>query len=405
MADIIQIRRDTAANWGTADPVLAQGEFAWALDTNTLKLGDGTTVYSLLPTFSGSIEAQDDGVSIVSAMTFNFTGAGITVTDVGGVATINVPAPPGAPVDSVFGRVGAVAALNGDYTAGQITYVNTGSGLTAITVQGAIDEIDTRVDALEALPGAPVDSVFGRTGAVVAVSGDYNALQITYSNATSALTAVTAQAAIDEVEGRVDALEALPAPPVDSVFGRTGAVVAQASDYDANQIDFDDSGVSITAADVQDAIEQLYARVGVFESFNTDTTTNLNTAGLTQVPIFGTITQAGPAGYFTVAGNLLTVNVAMRIKVSANVSYSANSTRVNAAIGASFNGAITGATGRSGYIRNNNGHNESSVHMSTILDCAIGDQIGLFSQQQAAGGATTMTAARSNYIVEIMELL
>lgn len=463
MADIIQIRRDTAANWGTADPVLAQGEFAWALDTNTLKLGDGTTVYSLLPTFSGSIEAQDDGVSIVSAMTFNFTGAGITVTDVGGVATINVPAPPGAPVDSVFGRVGAVTAQNGDYTAGQITYVNTGSGLVAITVQGAIDEIDTRVDALEALPGAPVDSVFGRAGTVVAVAGDYTGGQISYSNASSGMVAANVQAAIDEVEarvdtleaapaapvdsvhgrtgavvsvagdydadqvdydnttsglaatdtqeaideveGRVDALEALPAPPVDSVFGRTGVVVAQASDYDANQIDFDDSGVPVTAADVQDAIEQLYARVGVFESFNTDTTTNLNTAGLTQVPIFGTITQAGPAGYFTVGGNLLTVNVAMRIKVSSNVSYTATSNRVNAAIGASLNGTITGATGRSGYIRNNNGHNESSVHMSTILDCAIGDQIGLFSQQQAAGGATTMIVARSNYIVEIMELL
>lgn len=346
MADIIQIRRDTAANWGTVDPVLAQGEFAWALDTNTLKLGDGSTIYSLLPTFSGSIEAQDDGVSIVSAMAFNFTGSGVVVTNVGGVATIAIAAPPGAPVDSVFGRTGIVVAQNGDYTAGQITYDNAGSGLSAITVQAAVDEIETRVDNLESA-GAPVDSV----------------------------------------------------------FGRTGVVVAQASDYDADQVDFDDTNVPITAPDAQSAIQQLYDRVGVFEAFNTDTTTDLNTAGLTQVPIFGTITQAGPAGYFTVAGNLLTVNIAMKIKVSSNVNYQAIANRVNAAIGTSFNGVITGATGRSGYIRNNSGHNESSVHMSTILDCAIGDQIGLFSQQQAAAGATTMIAARSNYIVEIMELL
>ncbi len=65
MADIIQIRRDTAANWSSANPVLAQGEFGWEIDTNVLKLGDGTTVYNSLPEFSGSIDVQDDGTSIV----------------------------------------------------------------------------------------------------------------------------------------------------------------------------------------------------------------------------------------------------------------------------------------------------------------------------------------------------
>lgn len=405
MADIIQIRRDTAANWASVNPVLAQGEFAWAFDTNVLKLGDGTNTYTALPTFSGSIEAQDDGASIVSAMVFNFTGGGVTVTDVGGVATINIPSAPAAPVASVFGRTGAVVAVAGDYTATQVTYSNATSGLTATNTQAAIDEVEARVDTLEAAPGAPVDSVFGRTGAVVAVAGDYNAIQVSYSNAVSGLTATNTQAAIDEVEARVDVLESAPGAPVDSVFGRTGAVVAVAGDYTATQVTFDDSGVPVTAPNTQSAIQQLYDRVGVFEAFNTDTTTNLNTAGLTQVPIFGTTTQAGPAGYFTVAGNVLTVNVAMRVKVSANVSYTSNTNRTNAAIGASLNGAIQGATGRSGYIRNNNGHNEASVHMSTIIDCAIGDQLGLFSQQQAAAGAVTMSAARSNYIVEIMELL
>ena len=48
MADKIQIRRDTAANWTSANPVLAQGELALETDTSKLKAGDGTTVWSSL---------------------------------------------------------------------------------------------------------------------------------------------------------------------------------------------------------------------------------------------------------------------------------------------------------------------------------------------------------------------
>jgi hypothetical protein len=48
---------------------------------------------------------------------------------------------------------------------------------------------------------------------------------------------------------------------VTAVHGRTGAVVAAASDYDANQIDFNDTATpDITATEVQDAIEKVYAR-------------------------------------------------------------------------------------------------------------------------------------------------
>lgn len=47
--------------------------------------------------------------------------------------------------------------------------------------------------------GGAVDSVFGRTGAVVAATSDYDAVQVDYSNATSGLAATNVQAAIDEV--------------------------------------------------------------------------------------------------------------------------------------------------------------------------------------------------------------
>lgn len=48
MADRIQIRRDTAANWTTANPVLAQGEEGWETDTGNMKIGDGSTHWASL---------------------------------------------------------------------------------------------------------------------------------------------------------------------------------------------------------------------------------------------------------------------------------------------------------------------------------------------------------------------
>jgi hypothetical protein len=46
MAVQIQLRNDTASNWTSADPILAQGEFGIESDTNKVKLGDGVTSWS-----------------------------------------------------------------------------------------------------------------------------------------------------------------------------------------------------------------------------------------------------------------------------------------------------------------------------------------------------------------------
>lgn len=44
----IQLRRDTAANWTSADPILADGEMGLETDTGLVKIGDGTTAWTSL---------------------------------------------------------------------------------------------------------------------------------------------------------------------------------------------------------------------------------------------------------------------------------------------------------------------------------------------------------------------
>jgi hypothetical protein len=45
----IQLRRDTAADWTAANPVLAAGEMGLETDTNSYKIGNGTTAWATLP--------------------------------------------------------------------------------------------------------------------------------------------------------------------------------------------------------------------------------------------------------------------------------------------------------------------------------------------------------------------
>jgi hypothetical protein len=44
----IQLRRDTAANWTTANTVLGSGEFGFETDTLRFKVGDGATAWTSL---------------------------------------------------------------------------------------------------------------------------------------------------------------------------------------------------------------------------------------------------------------------------------------------------------------------------------------------------------------------
>ena len=48
MAIQIQLRRDTASNWTSNNPTLAQGEMGIETDTTVFKIGDGSTAWNSL---------------------------------------------------------------------------------------------------------------------------------------------------------------------------------------------------------------------------------------------------------------------------------------------------------------------------------------------------------------------
>ncbi len=99
-----------------------------------------------------------------------------------------------------------------------VTYDNSTSGLGATDAQGALDELDGRIDGIES---GFVSSFNSRTGAVSPQASDYDATQVDYDNTTSGLTATETQSAIDEVDGNLDSHVAATS----GVHGVTGDVV------------------------------------------------------------------------------------------------------------------------------------------------------------------------------------
>ena len=58
MADIIKSRRDTAENWRTANPTLAEGELGFETDTKRYKLGDGKKAWNDLEYFDRDVDDE-----------------------------------------------------------------------------------------------------------------------------------------------------------------------------------------------------------------------------------------------------------------------------------------------------------------------------------------------------------
>jgi hypothetical protein len=61
----IQLRRDTAANWTSVNPILAAGEVGFETNTRLMKAGDGTTAWTSLAYVPANTANLIDGKRII----------------------------------------------------------------------------------------------------------------------------------------------------------------------------------------------------------------------------------------------------------------------------------------------------------------------------------------------------
>ena len=170
MANRMQQRRGTAAEWTAADPVLAAGEIGFETDTGKFKFGDGTNTWSNLQAFSdasaiiggapGTLDtleelaaAINDNPEIYSDVADNATAIATINSDIADLTiTLNgsdaqVAANAQAALEAAVGTLeGTISNLQGDVD------VATGS------LQDSIDLLTANLSEAETSLGAAIDA-------------------------------------------------------------------------------------------------------------------------------------------------------------------------------------------------------------------------------------------------------
>lgn len=128
VADLIQIRRDTAANWVTEDPTLGDGELGLETDTGIIRIGDGTVVFTLLPAYKPHDTPAP--INFYSATDHTLViGDAYHIVEMSSTANRVLTIPLNSSVDFDVGvLINVVKILTGDVTI---------TGATGVTLNGA----------------------------------------------------------------------------------------------------------------------------------------------------------------------------------------------------------------------------------------------------------------------------
>ena len=149
----IQLRRDTAADWTSANPVLAEGEIGLERDTDQFKIGDGTTAWSSLA-YAG--EKGPQGPSGADAAVFA-DGSSFAVVNGSGTATEN-----GTELVNAYNAAKTATPYGNALSSGNRFTVYVGPGTYTIGSQLAVD-----TDFINILSIDPEESIFLTDGILV----------------------------------------------------------------------------------------------------------------------------------------------------------------------------------------------------------------------------------------------
>ena len=138
MATQIKLRRDTAANWTSANPTLGSGEPGFETDTGKLKIGDGSTNWNALgyatPGTAG-VYSNTMAAAYLTIYSGNISAGNITVTGtMNGTATSASTATYASTAGLATNATNVVGAAQANITSvGTLTSVTSSGNITAST--------------------------------------------------------------------------------------------------------------------------------------------------------------------------------------------------------------------------------------------------------------------------------
>lgn len=192
MADRIQLRRDTSANWASANPILGQGELGYDITTTETRIGDGVTAWNSLPVFAIGVTASAPLTSSGGANP-DISLSGTVAIGHGGTGQVTATAATNALLPSQATHASQFLSTNGTNTAWATPVVVPGSiTLTdghILVGNGSNIAVDVAMsgDVSIAAGGATVVGSVGASSAANIHSAELLANAATASNTASAI--------------------------------------------------------------------------------------------------------------------------------------------------------------------------------------------------------------------------
>jgi Major tropism determinant N-terminal domain len=263
MATRMQQRRGTAAQWTSANPVLAAGEIGFETDTNKFKIGDGTTNWASLKYFMNLDEldidvdgfVKDEEKGAANGVATLDSSAQVPVTQLANLIQ-NAP----NTLDTLNEIASAITDANGIVNTAietaidaeviaRNTAITTANGAISTRIDGVdtrIDGIDTRIDGVDATILALTTDAVPET-----VNNEYFTIEKAQDAAASMISGDAGVVATYD-----DTANSLVIS-VDATIATTTGVSTAISDHNSDTTNVHgiaDTSVLATATDVADAV-------------------------------------------------------------------------------------------------------------------------------------------------------
>jgi len=194
MATRIQLRRGTATQWTTADPILEAGEVGWESDTNKFKIGDGINNWDDLTYFLDSTDTGFNAEDYILATSKNAV-SGVAALD----ANINVVTTTGVVFEGATANEFETTLAVTDPTADRTITLPDATGTVQLRVEdvsdteigylnGVTSSIQTQLDA------RVEESLFDAKGDLLVGSADNTPAKLSVGTNGYILTANTSAA-------------------------------------------------------------------------------------------------------------------------------------------------------------------------------------------------------------------